>query len=208
MYLGRSTCDTVRIGAFVEQPISRLDSAASATNLFRVRILNAQSNESPPQSSPHRRRRILQSTGSQPYFGASSNSYSSLYLWRHDGAFRSFLDERLKAVTDSFGRPQIHTQFALDARRGSARSARFAYRYRAEIPVDADLNTAYADEISRNRASAARPGVMVAAVGVDTRDWQFTRVLLSERELTGTQIGTPFQILHLAQPLLEALPQV
>jgi hypothetical protein len=49
---------------------------------------------------------------------------------------------------------------------------------------------------------------MVAAVGVDTRDWQFTRVLLSERELTGTQIGTPFQILHLAQPLLEALPQV
>src|SRR5689334_4976620 len=60
--------------------------------------------------------------------GAIANSYSSLYLWRQDEAFRDFLvDGRYKTVTDSFGRAEIETRFALDARKGNGDDARFAY---------------------------------------------------------------------------------
>ena len=138
--------------------------------------------------------------------GARTHSYSLQYLWRHDGAFRGFLDERFMVVADDFGRPQIHTQFALDARRGSARTARFAYRQQIEIPSETDLNEAYAREIELNRKRAVQPGMLFAAVGVDTRDWKFTRVQFSENELTDKDAGTPFQILYLARPQFEALP--
>ncbi|MBB4370373.1 hypothetical protein GGD63_003168 [Bradyrhizobium sp. cir1] len=58
-------------------------------------------------------------------FGAIASSYSSLYLWRTDEAFRNFLvSGRYKVVTDSFGRANIQTRFSLDARRvGSATPA-------------------------------------------------------------------------------------
>ena len=142
-------------------------------------------------------------------FGAISNEYSSLYLWRKDDGFRDFLvDGRTKSVTDSFGRPQIETRFVLDAHKGSSEQPRFLYKQEQDIPIDTDLTSAFADEIARNRESAKQAGVVASAVGVDVQNWKFTRVVLSEKELTRRDQGTAYQVLYLAKPLLAELPKV
>lgn len=142
-------------------------------------------------------------------FGANQNEYSSLYLWRKDQGFRDFLvDGRTKSVTDSFGRPHIETRFVLDAHKGSGEQARFLYKQEEHIPIDADLTSAFAQEIARNRQTANQAGVVASAVGVDAQNWTFTRVLLSEREPAGREQGTAYQVLYLAKPLLAELPQV
>jgi hypothetical protein len=139
--------------------------------------------------------------------GAIANEYSSLYLWQQDEAFRdAMLAGRYKTVTDSFGRAAIETRVALDARKGSGREARFAYREQQDIPLDADLTAAFAAEIARNREIASQPGVVAAAVGLDPENWKFTRILLSENEPSRGQPATVYEILHLAKPLLETLP--
>jgi hypothetical protein len=141
-------------------------------------------------------------------YGSIANNYSSLYLWRQDEAFRDFLlSGRYQVVTDTFGRAEIQTRFALDARKGHALDARFATKEELEIPLDADLTAVFASEIERTREVAERPGTVAAAVGVDTQNWTFTRILLSEHEPTGHEAGTSYEILHLAKPLLETLPQ-
>jgi hypothetical protein len=141
-------------------------------------------------------------------YGAIANSYSSLYLWRHDEAFRDFLvSGRYKVVTDAFGRAEIQTRFALDARKGQAQHARFATREDLDIPLDADLTAVFANEIERNQEIAERSTTVAAAVGVDTQNWKFTRIVLSEHEPAGDEAGTSYEILHLASPLLETLPR-
>jgi hypothetical protein len=139
-------------------------------------------------------------------FGATANNYSSLYLWRRDDAVRDFLMNRFDSVTDSFGRPQIETRFALDARKGSAGEARFAYTEEQDIPLDADLTATFAAEIEHNRECAQAPGTVAAAVGVDTRNWKLTRVRISAREPAAGENGTAYEILYLAKPLLATLP--
>lgn len=140
-------------------------------------------------------------------FGASANSYSSLYLWRDDNGFRDFVaDGRFRVVTDTFGRAEIATRFALDARRGAGRNARFAYQEEVAIPLDADLATVMAGEIERNRHIAGTSGAVAAVVGVDPLSWNITRILLSEHEPAEPHVGTSYEILHLARPLLETLP--
>jgi hypothetical protein len=142
-------------------------------------------------------------------FGANQNEYSSLYLWRKDDGLRDFLvDGRTKSVTDSFGRPQIETRFVLDAHKGSSEQPRFLYKQEQDIPIDTDLTSAFADEIARNRESAKQAGVVASAVGVDVQNWKFTRVVLSEKEPTGRDQGTAYQVLYLAKPLLAELPKV
>ena len=142
-------------------------------------------------------------------FGANQNEYSSLYLWRKDDGFRDFLvDGRTKSVTDSFGRPQIDTRVVLDAHKGSSEQPRFLYKQEEDIPIDTDLTSAFADEIARNRESAKQAGVVASAVGVDVQNWKFTRVVLSEKEPTGRDQGTAYQVLYLAKPLLAELPKV
>ncbi len=140
-------------------------------------------------------------------FDAIANSFSSLYLWRQDGAYRDWLVAGgYKIVTDPFGRAEIETRFALDARKGPAREARFAYLEDFHIELDADLTAAFAREIERNREVAARPDTVAAAVGVDTRNWKFTRILLSMNEPSGNANTVAYPILHLAHPLLDTLP--
>jgi hypothetical protein len=142
-------------------------------------------------------------------FGASQNEYSSLYLWRKDKGFRDFLvDGRTKSVTDSFGRPQIETRFVLDASKGEGKEARFLYKQEQDITVDTDLTSAFTEEIARNREAANGAGVVAIAVTVDTQSWKFTRVLLSEKEPTGREQATAYQVLYLAKPLLAELSKV
>lgn len=140
-------------------------------------------------------------------FGAISSEYSSLYLWRKDEGFRDFLvDGRTRSVTDSFGRPQIETRVVLDARKGAGREARFLFKQELDIPVDADLTSAFAAEIERAGDLARQPGAVAAVVGVDAGRWTFTRVLLSENEPGGGEQGVAYQVLYLARPLLAELP--
>jgi hypothetical protein len=140
-------------------------------------------------------------------FGAIANSFSSLYLWRQDGAYRDWLvSGGYKIVTDPFGRAEIETRFALDARKGPGHEARFVTTEHLGIPIDADLTAAFAREIERNREVAARSDTVAAAIGVDTRNWKFTRILLSTREPDRHENAVAYQVLHLAQPLLDTLP--
>lgn len=147
-------------------------------------------------------------------FGAAASSYSSLYLWRQNGPFRDFLTasadapiNSFTAVTGSFGRPQIQTWIPLDAHKGAAREARFVYAEELDIAVDADLPTVLADETERNRKAAERPDAVAAVVGVDTLNWKLIRILLSTSAPLGDEGEIGYQILHLAQPLLDTLPQ-
>ncbi|AKM04185.1 DUF4865 family protein [Burkholderia pyrrocinia] len=139
-------------------------------------------------------------------YGATENGYASLYLWRNDSAFAGFVtDGRYRVVTDSFGRAPIDVQVALDARKGSASTGRFARLEALDIPADADLDATLAREITRNREAAARPGVVAAAVSLDPLRWRLTRILVSEHEPDDGGAGTVYQVLHLAKPLLDTL---
>jgi hypothetical protein len=141
-------------------------------------------------------------------FGAIANHFSSLYLWRQDAAYRDWLvSGGYKIVTDPFGRAEIETRFALDARKGTGEDARFATTEDLDIPLDADLTAAFAREIERNREIAAQPGTVAAAVGVDTRNWKFTRILLATNAPAGNENGIAYPVLHLARPLLDTLPK-
>ncbi|WP_249745999.1 DUF4865 family protein [Burkholderia sp. LAS2] len=138
--------------------------------------------------------------------GAPENGYASFYLWRNEQAFARFVtDGRYRVVTDSFGRAPIDTQVALDARKGSASTGRFARLETIEIPADADLDAALAREIERNREAAARQGAVAAAVSLDPLRWRLTRALVTEHEPDDGGAGTVYQVLHLARPLLDTL---
>ena len=140
--------------------------------------------------------------------GAIANSFSSLYLWRQDTAYRDWLvSGGYRIITDRFGRGQIETRFALDARRGPEHDARFVTTEEFDIPLDADLTAAFAREIARNREVAAEPDTVAAAVGADTRNWKFTRILLSTSEPNGNENKVAYPVLHLARPLLDTLPK-
>jgi hypothetical protein len=143
-------------------------------------------------------------------FGAIANSFSSLYLWTQDRPYRDWLvSGGYKIVTDLYGRGEIETRIALDARKGPGHLARFVYMEDVDIPLDADLTAAFAREIERNREIAGQADTVATAVGVDTRSWRFTRILLSTNEPDGNEIvkAVAYQILHLAQPLLDTLPR-
>ncbi|WP_199855861.1 DUF4865 family protein [Burkholderia metallica] len=139
-------------------------------------------------------------------YGATENGYASLYLWRNEQAFAGFVtDGRYRVVTDSFGRAPIDVQVALDARKGSASTARFVLLEAVDIPADADLDATLAQEIARNREAAARQGVVAAAVSVDPLRWRLTRIRVSEQEPDDSGAGTVYQVMHLARPLLDTL---
>lgn len=141
-------------------------------------------------------------------FGAIANSFSSVYLWQHDKAFRDWLVRGgYKIVTDPFGRAEIETFFALDAFRGKGDEARFLYREDLDIPLDADLTAAFAQEIELARERATQPDVISAVIGLDPRNWKFVRILLSEEEPRGSERGVACQIVHLSRPLLDTLPK-
>ena len=141
-------------------------------------------------------------------YGAISSEYSSLYLWQRDQSFRDALvGGRYKVVTDSFGRAEIETRVALDARKGSGRVARSVYKQEQDIALDADLTSVFAAEIERNAAIARQKGAVAAAVGIDAQNWRITRILLSEEEPGEGKAGVAYQVLYLAKPLLDTLPQ-
>jgi len=140
--------------------------------------------------------------------GAIANSYSSLYLWRHDRAFRDWLIRGgYKIVTDRFGHAEIETFVALDAFRGKGDGACFLCREDVNIPLDADLTAAFAREIELAGELASRPDVISATVGLDPRNWKFVRIMLSEVPPAASAQGVTYQIAHLSQPVLDTLPQ-
>ncbi len=93
-----------------------------------------------------------------------------------------------------------------DARKGPGHDARFVTMEDLDIPPDTDLTAAFASEIERNCEIAAQSDTVAAVVGVDTRNWKFTRILISTNEPNGSENTVAHQILHLAQPLLDTLP--
>ena len=147
-------------------------------------------------------------------FGATANSYTSLYLWRDAEPFLDFLaagagapTNSFTSVTNSFGRPQVQTWLPLGAHRGTARDAHFVYMVEQDIAADADLPTVFARETQQNRKASEQSGVLAAVAGVDTLHWKFVRILVSANEPGGSEAGDIYQVLHLARPLLDSLAQ-
>ena len=106
-------------------------------------------------------------------FGAIANSFSSLYLWRHDEAYRDWLASGgYRIITDRFGRGAIDTRVALDARQRRRTRSPFLSAKISTCPLDADLTAAFAREIEHNREIAAQPDTVAAAVGADTQNWK------------------------------------
>ncbi len=141
------------------------------------------------------------------HFGATAHDFSSLYLWRQDQDFGEWLVRGgYKIVTDMFGRAEIETRFVLDARKGPGREARFAYKASLDIPLGADLTAAFGGEIEHNRRVAEQRDTIATVVGLDVQSWTFTRILLSENEPNTEHAGVAYQVIYLAQPLLETLP--
>lgn len=138
--------------------------------------------------------------------GAAAPAYGSLYLWREGQAFADFVaDDRFAAVARSFGRPEIDTWTVLDARRGPVDTPRFAHVAAEVIEADAALPEILAEASARNAERARHPATLAAALGLDTRAWRLLHVTLSA-EQPEAGAGTVYRILHLARPLLEALP--
>jgi hypothetical protein len=71
-----------------------------------------------------------------------------------------------------------------------------------------DLTAVFASEVERNREVAERSTTVAAAVGVDTQNWTFTRIVLSEHEPAANAGGTSYEVLRLAKPLLDTRPIV
>jgi hypothetical protein len=146
---------------------------------------------------------LLREAGS---FGAIANSFSSVYLWQHDKGFRDWLVRGgYEIVTNPFGRAEIEAFFALDAFRGKGDEARFLYREDLDIPLDADLTTAFAREIELTQERATHSEVISAAVGLDPRNWKFVRIVLSKVKPDAGARGVAYQIVHLSRPLLDTL---
>ncbi len=142
-------------------------------------------------------------------YGATENSYSSLYLWRSDQAFADFLlTDRYRNVTSSFGRAAIETRVVLDARRGRAQHAQLVFEETHDIARDADLGQAFIREVECNRAEAARPGVVASVTALDTLGWRFSRYLLAESvDVRPSDSAIAYEVVHLARPLLDTLPE-
>ncbi|MDR3396455.1 MAG: DUF4865 family protein [Pandoraea sp.] len=148
---------------------------------------------------------LLRETGK---YGATENSYSSLYLWHSAQAFADFLlTDRYRNVTSSFGRAPIETRVVLDAHRGPGLQAQFVFEETFDIARDADLGQAFIREAERNRTEAARPGVVASVTALDTQGWRFSRYLLAESvEARPGDAAIAYEVVHLAKPLLHTLP--
>lgn len=140
-------------------------------------------------------------------FGARENSWSSVYLWRQDQAFRDWLVRGgYEVVTDRYGRAGIESFVALDAFRGPASDARFLYRDDVAITVDTNPTGAIEEEIERSRQRATDPDVVAACVGIDPLGWKAVRITLSDAEPTPSSRGVPYQVAYLSRSLFDALP--
>jgi len=141
-------------------------------------------------------------------FGATASSFSSLYLWQRGEAFRDWLVRGgYRIVTESFGRAEIETFFALGAFNGTAHQPRFLYRRDVGIAPDEELTTALAREIEQARERSMQPDAVSSVISLDPHSWKFIRVVLSEQEPAGSEDGVAYQIAHLSRPLLGSLPQ-
>jgi len=142
-------------------------------------------------------------------YGATENSYSSLYLWRSDQAFADFLlADRYRNVTASFGRAAIETRVVLDARRGHAQQTQFVFEETVDITRDADLGQAFIREVARNAATAVRPGLVASVTALDTLNWRVSRYVLAESfDARPSDAAIAYEVVHLSSPLLHTLSE-
>lgn len=103
-------------------------------------------------------------------------------MWRHAQAFREFLTKgHYRNVTDSFGRAGIRS-CRIDARKGRAKTARFAYVQETELSADCNVDVLLERQIQCNREQADRADVVAAVDSLDALNRKVARLLLSEFE--------------------------
>jgi hypothetical protein len=141
--------------------------------------------------------------------GAAGHAYSSVYLWNSERAAAAFLmGNRFQGVIDMFGHPQIETWLPLDARRGSARDARFMYREDVLLQGGDDREAELQEEAQRSKALAKDTEIHTVVTAVDVLNWRLVRFVLTSQVpdlLTNRKI---YEVLYLAQPGMAGLPAI
>jgi hypothetical protein len=135
-------------------------------------------------------------------FGASANLYGGVYLWRDAASATQLLTGHpFVTVTDTFGRPRVETWLPLDAQAGrSPTTAQALYRHVEALDVNADIPTATAAAVARNREAAGRPDTVAAWVVLDPSAWQLVWFTLSSATPKPAHGGEVYQVLYLAGP--------
>jgi hypothetical protein len=139
-------------------------------------------------------------------YGATSNAYSSAYLWLDAAAASDFaMGQRFQSVIDSFGRPRIETWLPIDARKGPATRALALYREDIDLNASADRVAVRAREVERNAVLAGQADTLAVATALDPWDWRLVRLTLSADVPDAKRPGTAYQVFYLAQPGVSAL---
>jgi len=138
--------------------------------------------------------------------GAPTNVYSSIYLWKDAKAAAAFLtSDRFEAVLAAFGRPDIELWLPLDAQAGPARQARWIYREDLPFGDTTDMTALREAEHECNHALAQRADTVAAATALDPAGWKLVRFHITSSRYDAEHPGDAYEVLHLAQPLLEEL---
>lgn len=135
------------------------------------------------------------------HHGAGANCYASIYLWRHEEAALNFVfSERFQNVVDTFGRPDVETWMAVDARSGPSQHPAFLCREDYDVSRGSSLAAFRDAERKRNIVTAAAPQTFAAMVGLNLDQWRLARFVLASEPLPVNERGLAFEIAYLAQP--------
>lgn len=140
------------------------------------------------------------------HHGAQSNSYASIYSWLFEESALEFIfSDRFQSVMDTFGRPDIETWIAIDARRGTSERPAFLSREDVDVPPGTSLSCLRDAEKEQNISTAAGPDAFAAIVGLNINQWRLVRFVLTAKPPATNEHCRVFEVAHLAKPGISLL---
>jgi hypothetical protein len=144
--------------------------------------------------------------------GSPVNEYAPFYLWADSAGAASFLWSGVgfSAIVRDFGRPSVRTWVGGTSRTAAAgpSGARYAVRRTTELAADADLAAVTAGVDAELATEVTRPGVLLAAYGVDPHAWQVVAFTLHATDPGPLPDGAVrYEVLHVSAPEHATLPR-
>ena len=136
------------------------------------------------------------------------NQYAPFYLWNYLTAAGSFFwgGEGFGGIVASFGRPPVLSWHGIDCRRGPAygQTGTHATRDTGTLAEDVDPQAAVAALTTETIALASEPDIVIAALAVDPRTWQWMRFALRTAP-PAPSTAICWEVLHLSIPELDQM---